>query len=642
MGVDSDELPMINHRKLSAILSADAAGYSRLMAQNEDATVGTLNAARDIFREGIQSHAGRLIDTAGDSVLAEFPSVVEALRCASEVQAALHKQNESIPGDQRMQFRIGINLGDVIEQEDGTIYGDGVNVAARLQALAEPGSICISGTAFDQVEGKLPLQFKFIGEQQVKNIAKPVRAYRVLVDSTLTNPSPVSSIKRRRRLIGATVIVVVLAAFGGVWKWQKPFAVRTPADPALAMPTGPSIAVLPFTNMSGNPKEDYFSDGLTEDIITELARVRELHVLARNTTFQYKGQAVDVPVVGRKLGVQYVMEGSVRRDKQRVRITAQLIDVNTGAHMWAERYDRELKDIFTVQDEITNRIVSAIAAGSGGLLQESARRRVAGKRPENLEAYELVLRATAPLPYSQQWYDDASALLERAIRVEPNYARARQEYAWLKLMGWIFRFEKSAFPPEELKHNAVKAVELDPNDALAHRTAAYGYFFDHQLGSFEREAQTALALSPYDADVLTQLGMAFSFLGKWDLGTKLVKKAYQLNPVSAGGWYHSALHYNYYRNGDYRLALEMARGHPGQTMCETQYKYVAAYGQLGEPEKAKAHWNHCFASIPDFSAERVAEILRIWNFQEPFIAHYMEGFRKAGYPCRNPDCRLTR
>lgn len=385
--------------------------------------------------------------------------------------------------------------------------------------------------------------------------------------------------------------------------------------------------------------EDYFSDGLTEDIITELARVRELHVLARNTTFQYKGQAVDVPVVGRKLGVQYVMEGSVRREKERVRITAQLIDANTGAHLWAERYDRKLKDIFAVQDEITSRIVSAIAAGSAGLLQESARRRVAGKRPENLAAYELVLRATAPHPYTQQWYDETSALLERAIRVEPNYARARQEYAWLKLMGWIFRFEKSTLPPDEIKHNAIKAVELDPNDALAHRTAAYGYFFDHQLESFERESQSALALSPYDADVLTQLGMAISMMGKWDLGTKLVRKAYQLNPVSAGGWYHSALHYNYYRDGDYRLALEMARGHPGQTMCETQFKYVAAYGQLGEPEKAKEHWNNCAASVPNFSAERVAEILRIWNFQEPFIEHYMEGIRKAGFPCRNSGCR---
>ncbi len=633
---------MTTHRKLAAILCADAAGYSRLMADDEAATLRSLNDARTLFRERIQAHGGRLIDTAGDSVLAEFPSAVEAVDCAVEIQHELAKRNAQLAEHRRMQFRIGINLGDVIQQEDETIYGDGVNVAARLQTLAEPSGICISGTAFDQVEGKLLVAYKFIGEQQVKNIAKPVRAYRVLIDAPAGKPRQAHGSKRRGAMIVAGVAIVMILILGALWNGQGRTKVHpSPSeDPALAMPSGPAIAVLPFTNMSGDPREDYFSDGLTEDIITELARVRELHVLARNTTFQYKGQAVDVPALGRKLGVQYVMEGSVRREKERVRITAQLIDANTGAHLWAERYDRELKDIFAVQDEITSRIVSAIAAGSAGLLQESARRRVAGKRPENLEAYELVLRATAPRAYTQQWYDETSALLERAIRVEPNYARARQEYAWLKLLGWIFRFEKSTLPPDEIKHNAIKAVELDPNDALAHRTAAYGYFFDHQLESFERESQSALALSPYDADVLTQLGMACSMIGKSGLGTKLVKKAYQLNPVSAGGWYHSALHYNYYRDGDYRLALEMVRGHPGQTMCETQFKYVAAYGQLGEPEKAKEHWNNCVRSVPDFSAERLAEILRVWNFQEPFIEHYMEGIRKAGYPCRNPGCKL--
>ena len=635
---------MPTHRKLAAILSADAAGYSRLMADDEAATLRSLNDARALFRERIQAHGGRLIDTAGDSILAEFPSAVEAVDCSVEIQRELAKRNAQMAEHRRMQFRIGINLGDVIEQDDGTIYGDGVNVAARIQQLAETGGVCISGTAFDQVEGKLPIQFKFIGEQQVKNIHKPVRAYRALLDTPVGKSRQAHGSKRRGLAIGAAAIFAVAVSAGVVWKVQKLTGEHAApvSDPALAMPIGPAIAVLPFTNMSSDPKEDYFSDGLTQDIITELARVRELHVLARNTTFQYKGQAVDVPVVGRKLGVQYVMEGSVRREKDRVRITAQLIDANTGAHLWAERYDRKLKDIFAVQDEITNRIVSAIAAGSAGLLQESARRRVAGKRPDNLEAYELVLRATAPHPYTQQWYDETSALLEQAIRVEPNYARARQEYAWLKLMGWIFRFEKSTLPPEEIKHNAIKAVELDPNDALAHRTAAYGYYFDHQLESFEEESRSALALSPYDADVLTQIGMAYSMMGKWDLGARLVKKAYQLNPVSAGGWYHSALHYNYYRDGDYRLALEMVRGHPGQTMCETQFKYVAVYGQLGEPEKAKEHWNNCATSVPGFSAERIAEIMRVWNFQEPFIEQYMEGIRKAGYPCRNLGCRLSR
>jgi TolB-like protein/tetratricopeptide (TPR) repeat protein len=444
-------------------------------------------------------------------------------------------------------------------------------------------------------------------------------------------------------LVAVLALTLVLGGFGA-WQYRNlwlPASERVVEDPVLGLPKGPAIAVLPFLNLSRDSEQEYFSDGLTEDIITELARNRELHVLARNTTFQFKKQAVDVPTVGRKLGVQYVLEGSVRKSNDRVRITAQLIDVASGAHLWVERYDRKISDVFAVQDEITSRIVSAIAAGSGGLVQASARNRVARKRPENLEAYELVLRATAPLPYTQQWYDDTAALLEQAIRVDPSYARARQEYAWHKLMGWIFRFEKSTLPPDQVKVNAIEAVRLDPNDALAHRTAAYGYFFDHQLDLFEREAQIALELAPYNADVFTQLGMAISFTGQWERGVSLVKKAYQLNPTAAGGWYHTALHYDHYRKREYHQALEAVRGHPGQTMCETQWKYVAAYGQLGEPQKAKQHWDSCAAVVPNLSADWIAEVLRIWNFRESFVQHYMEGMRKAGYPCHTHQCRLT-
>ncbi len=359
---------MSAHRKLSAILSADAAGYSRLMAQNEDATVGTLNAARDIFRQGIQSHAGRLIDTAGDSVLAEFPSVVEALRCASEVQEALRKTNDSTPDDQRLQFRIGINLGDVIEQEDGTIYGDGVNVAARLAALAESGGICISGTAFDHVEGKLPLQFKFIGEQQVKNIAKPIRAYRASATASGLAPQPRGR-SRRRFAIGIAAIVAVLVVAGLAWKLLvQPTSQRSPVDSrATALPTGPAIAVLPFTNMGGDPTQEFFADGLAEDILTRLSRFSAIRVIGRNSSFRYKGQAVDVRQVGRELGVGYILEGSVRRSPDTIRVTVQLLETLKGTHLWAESYDlpAKAKDLFTVQDSITNRIASTLADSSG-------------------------------------------------------------------------------------------------------------------------------------------------------------------------------------------------------------------------------------------------------------------------------------
>ena len=323
--------PMTTRRKLTAILCADAAGYSRLMADDEAATLRSLNDARSLFRERIQAHGGWLIDTAGDSVLAECPSAVEAVDCATEIQHDLAKRNAQLAEHRRMQFRIGINLGDVIEQEDGTIYGDGVNVAARLQALAESGGICISGTAFDQVEGKLPIQFKFIGEQQVKNIPKPVRAYHVQSEARTSTPTS-----------------------------------------TLAMPSGPSIAVLPFTNMSGDPKEDYFSDGLTEDIITALSRFKQIFVIARNSTFKYKGRAVDVREVSKDLGVQYVLEGSVRRSGKRIRVTAQLIDAGSGMHAWAETFDSKLEDVFAVQDEITHFI-----AGTLGVQLRPARARQA-------------------------------------------------------------------------------------------------------------------------------------------------------------------------------------------------------------------------------------------------------------------------
>lgn len=420
---------MTTHRKLAAILSADAAGYSRLMADDEAETLRALNESRALFRKRIEAHGGRLIDTAGDSILAEFPSAVEAVDCAVEIQPELARRNRQLAEHRRMQFRIGINLGDVIEQDDGTIYGDGVNVAARLQALAEPGGICVSGTAFDQVEGKLPLAFKFIGEQQVKNIAKPVRAYRVPMDATPHKPSGASIIKGRRVVaVGAAALIGLLVALGIVWKVQQQRSSPT-QDSALTMPSGPSIAVLPFTNMSGDSKEDYFSDGLTEDIITELARFRELHVLARNTTFQYKGQAVDIQTLGRKLGATYVLEGSVRKLSDRVRITAQLIDVATGAHIWVERYERELRDIFALQDEITGKVVGAMTGGFGSVLQRAGGTAADRKRQDRFEPYDLVLRAKANFYYSREAYPKAKALLEQAIALDPANAQALQEYA---------------------------------------------------------------------------------------------------------------------------------------------------------------------------------------------------------------------
>ncbi|MDP6952574.1 MAG: adenylate/guanylate cyclase domain-containing protein, partial [Alphaproteobacteria bacterium] len=332
-------------RRLAAILAADVAGYSRLMGDDEAATVAALNAARGVFKRHIAAQGGRVIDTAGDSVLAVFDSVVQSVGCALAVQSELAEANAARPENRRMAFRIGINLGDVIAQDDGTIYGDGVNIAARLESLANPGGIALSGSAFDQVEGKLDVDFAFLGEKDVKNIARKVRVYQ--------------------------------AALG-----------ESVAVPQRSETTSPSIAVLPFDNLGGDGDQDYFADGICEDLITELSRLRWLAVTARNSSFTYKGKSVDVTQVGRELGVRYIVEGSVRRGGNRLRITAQLIDAASGNHVWAERYDRDFSDIFALQDEITETLVAALVREVGVVEQDRAHR----KPPESLDAWETFQR----------------------------------------------------------------------------------------------------------------------------------------------------------------------------------------------------------------------------------------------------------
>ncbi|NWG72863.1 MAG: adenylate/guanylate cyclase domain-containing protein [Parvularculaceae bacterium] len=578
-------------RKLAAILSADVAGYSRLMEDDERATLDTLQECRQIMRDHIVDHGGRVVDFPGDALLAEFASPVESVRCAVEIQRTLLERNVLLPEHRRMSIRIGLNLGDIIEQ-DSALYGDAINVAARLQAIAEPGGICVSGTVFDQVEGKLPVSFTFAGEQAVKNITKPVRIYHLRCEVTAD---------------------------------QRPSRLH-------AMPSGPTIAVLPFTNMSSDPEQEYFTDGLTEDILTELARFRELNVLARNITFQYKGVAVDLIAIGKKLGAQYVLEGSVRKSENLVRITAQLIDARSGSHVWAEKYDRSLSDIFVVQDEITGKIVGTIAGGAGSVIARTGRATVGRKPPDELQAYDHVLRASmTPNMWSKEEFQRSKAHLQRAIELDPNYARARQEYAWTVILAWLFRFDETALPRHELKANSVRSVQLDPAEPLAHRTAAFAYFFGKEMDFFEGEAQSALNLAPNNAEILVQLGTLIGFKGEWDRGVELVTKAMNLNPMSAAGWYHTLLHYDLYRKGQYQEAVDIVKSHPFQQMAETQYKYVAAYGQLGDRRKAREHWEKCIELESTWSAASIVEILRLWNFEESYIEGYMQGIAKAGF-----------
>jgi adenylate cyclase len=409
-------------RRLAAVLAADVVGYSRLMGADEEGTLAALKTCRrELIDPKITEHQGRIVKTTGDGVLVEFASAVDAVRCALDIQGGSVARNADIAADRRIVFRIGINVGDIIIDE-GDIYGDGVNIAARIEPLAEPGAVCLSDNAYQQIKGKLPLDVTDMGEQQLKNIAQPVRVYRVRSDEGPASPRP-----------------------------------------ALSLPDKPSIAVLPFQNMSGDPEQDYFADGMVEDIISGLSRIKWLFVIARNSTFTYKGRAVDVKQVGRELGVRYVLEGSVRKAADRVRITGQLIDAATGAHVWAERYDRKFDDIFALQDEITLSVVGAIEPS----LRLAEVERVKRKRPDSLDAYDLALQAQ-PDVFSRMPERAAKALLllERALAFDPAYALAHAYAAEchhiMFLRGGLNEERKVA----SIRH-AEAAIAYGQDDALA-------------------------------------------------------------------------------------------------------------------------------------------------------------------------------
>ncbi|TIX19837.1 MAG: adenylate/guanylate cyclase domain-containing protein, partial [Mesorhizobium sp.] len=418
---------MSENRKLAAILAADVVGYSRLASADEDLTLARLRTLRsDLIDPTIAVHNGRVIKRTGDGALVEFRSVVDAVRCAVEVQNGMVERNAGVPQDRRIEFRIGIHLGDVVEESDGDLMGDGVNIAARLQSIAEPNGICLSGAAYEQVRDKLKVDFEDIGDKELKNIARPVRAYRVALDRDTerepTLPDP----------------------FGG----------------KLAEPDKPSIAVLPFLNMSGDPEQEYFGDGVAEDIITALSKLRGFFVIARNSTFAYKGKAPDIRQVARELGVRYILEGSVRKAGERVRVTGQLVDAASGNHIWAERYDRPTSDIFAVQDEITHSVVAAIEPQ----IYAAERLRLQSKAPESLDAWGCVVRA---MPYIWTWViqdeDTGINLLKRAIEVDPHYARARSLLAWAfatRVVSGNLEFAPSISNALTL---AQRAIDLDPD-----------------------------------------------------------------------------------------------------------------------------------------------------------------------------------
>ena len=428
--------------------------------------------------------------------------------------------------------------------------------------------------------------------------------------------------------------LAALVVPAGAWLIRDlwaPASKRAPADAVLDVPKGPAIAVLPFANLSGDSKQDYFSDGLTEDILTELSRARDLRVLARNTTFQYKGKAVDVGKLGRDLKVRYVLEGSVRRADDQLRVTAQLIDAETGSHIWADRYDREMADVVLVQDEIVNQIVAKIA-GSYGAIELNEAKTAARKSPEQIQSYDLVLRAREAMQWdwTSETFRVARGFLQQAIALDPANAQARRELAWLAVMGWVFRLDETPVPPDEITAQATKAVELDPADARARMVAASAYFFTKQLDRFAQEADQALALAPYDAEIIAVLACMISSAGDHQRGVALAMKANALNADAAIGWYHSTVYTAYYLKGDYERALEVARQNQDQEMFYSYLEIIPIYGQLGLKQEALEAWRGLLKQYPGASAETFANWWRLWNIHDDEVARLMEGVYKSG------------
>jgi adenylate cyclase len=524
-------------RKLSAILSADVKGYSRLMGEDEEATVRTLNAYKEVMTGLIQHHHGRVVDAPGDNVLAEFASVVDAVRCAVEIQKELKIRNADLPENRKMEFRIGVNLGDVIEDGE-QILGDGVNIAARLESLSEAGGICISGTAFDQVKNKLNLGYKYLGEQTVKNILEPVRVYRVLMEpeaaGKVIGEKKVKPKQWVKAVLVTVVVLIVVAVVFAIWRFYlrptPPIEVVSKEKMVFQLPNKPSIAVLPFTNMSGDPKQEFFSDGLSEDIINALVRWPPISVIPRASSFIYKGKSVDVKQVGREMGVQYVLEGSVRREGNRVRITVQLIDATTLQHLFSERYERELKDIFTIQDEITMKVLTAMRVSLSGQGVPSSR----GKGTKNVEAYLKLLQAEASLQtINRVGQAQTRRLAEEAIALDPGYARAYSMLA--AAIGNEFALGVYERNPREAIERAMtlaqKGAQLDDSSEYGHTVLGVMALHNRDYEKAIAEEEQAVALAPNSVPAHYMLGYALCCAGRTEEAIPILKKAVAMSPI---------------------------------------------------------------------------------------------------------------
>jgi adenylate cyclase len=575
-------------------LAADVVGYSRLASTDEDRTLARLRALRsDLIDPTVAVHSGRVIKRIGDGALVEFRSVVDAVRCAIEVQNGMLERNAGLSQDRRIEFRIGIHVGDVVEEDDGDLMGDGVNIASRLEGVAAPGAICLSEDAYRQVRARLDLSVGDLGSVQLKNISEPIRVYSLQV-GIAAQPRPMT-------------------------------AAEIPAT-APSTEVQPSIAVLPFANMSGDAEQDYFADGISEDIITSLSKLPQLFVIARNSSFTFKGKNVNIREIGRELGVRYVLEGSVRKSGKRVRITAQLIDAATGGHLWAERFDRDLTDIFEVQDDVTQKIVDALALN----LTAGERQRLASSHTESLEAYDYLLRAREQLwRVTRETITRAREWLQKAIELDPEFASAHAFLALAHVLDYMNRW--SASPPQSLQQaeeEAARAVALDDHDPYAHWALSIVNLYRRRHERAISEAERAIFLNPNSSEGHVGLGEALYYSGRSEEALECLDRAMRLNPYYPDVFLHfralALFHLGRYEEAVATLKRRLARN------TETDVSRVllaATYGHLGRHDDARAEWREVFRVNPDYSLEYRRNMLPYKNAGDFELV--VEGLRKA-------------
>ncbi|MFC1824231.1 adenylate/guanylate cyclase domain-containing protein [Thermodesulfobacteriota bacterium] len=575
-------------RKLSAIFSADVKGYSRLMGEDELATIETLKKYRGLMSTFIQHFHGRIVDSPGDNLLVEFGSVVDAVECAVKIQEELKVENDELPENRRMEFRIGINLGDVVHEGE-RIYGDGVNIASRIEGLAVAGGICISRNVYDQVKNKLELNYEYLGEKSVKNIAEPVRVYRVDMGA------------------------------------QDSF---TKIKEEIKLPDRPSIAVLPFLNMSGDPEQEYFSDGITEDLITDLSKISGLFVIARNSVFSYKGKAVNIEKVGRDLGVRYVLEGSVRRAKERVRITAQLVDVRTGGHIWAERYDRDLEDIFVLQDDVTQKIVSVLSVR----MTEDEKFLQACKCQDtcNVEAYDYFLRGLEYfLRITKEANANARKMFDKSLEEDPRYAPALSKLGETYLNDWAYGWSNDSRLLDEALNLAKRAMDLDDTLPDAHCVLGSVYLWRREHQKAIAEVERAITLEPNNADWLATMGGTLNWAGNPDKAIGLIEKAIRLNPKHPD-YYLWDLGHSFFLMEKYDEAISSFKRalNVNPNYHPSNFYLAASYSEIGQKEEARTQVTELLSKWPDGCSEAARQRLPYKN--KAVLDRVLDDVAKAG------------